>query len=600
MDNGSYGFCKPVYPGHTPVNFATLLTGAYPEVHGVSDGPMHTEGHPLSKPSIAGFSSTAKKVEPIWVTLEKQGRSTGILSIPGSTPPEIDNGYTLVGRWGGWGVSFYPVNFEELGDGKMFYKQGRHTRLFFFGPPLAIFTHAGLAQGWMNHPKSYSEAKEACLEAWGAKINAYIYDTSDDSKTNYDRIYFSLDKKNILADLKQGEWSAWLPITLAWNNIKIDTLFKIKVIKLSEEGFYRIRLLYNALNETLAKPSFMAQELTENAGPLVDYVDNFPPQLIFYPQDKATFLEEADMSLVSHRKAAAYLLKKHKPDVFLQDIYTPNQMLTSRWWMGYIDPSCPLYQEKTQQEREQLWSEVKDMYRKLDDIIGEYLNNADENTVIALSSDHGAAPMHTLVHLNNLFSAKGWLKFKIDAVNGEPIIDWERSKVIYLKFGNVYINPLGLHGKDGNWHRASGAEYNKLRKEVIAALNTLKDQKGIKPLVKAGRWEDAESRFRLPHERVGDLIVVNRPGYGWDEEVSEEGELFSPSLETGYKQAIESRENPAMWCPFIVMGPGVKKNYYLGDKPINMVDQYPTLMKLIGVKIPDFVQGKALEQVFSD
>lgn len=111
MDEGSYGYCKPVYPGHTPVNFATLFTGSYPEVHGVSDGPIHTEGHPLVRPSVMGFSSTAKKVEPMWVTLEKQGRNVVVLAIPGSTPPELSGGFTLVGRWGGWGAEFLCGQF---------------------------------------------------------------------------------------------------------------------------------------------------------------------------------------------------------------------------------------------------------------------------------------------------------------------------------------------------------------------------------------------------------------------------------------------------------------------------------------------------------
>jgi hypothetical protein len=231
MDNGSYGFCKPVYPGHTPVNFASLLTGTYPEVHGVSDGPMHIKGHPLVKPSVNGFSSTAKKVEPIWVTLEKQGRSVGVLSIPGSTPPELDSGFTLIGRWGGWGANFYAVNFEELGDGHMLYQQGRHTRLFYFGPALVIFQHALPAQEWIAPPVSYSPAKEVALEAWGARVYVYLYDSTDDQKINYDRVAFSTDKHEIFADLKEGWWSDWLPITLEWNNLKINTEFKIRVIK---------------------------------------------------------------------------------------------------------------------------------------------------------------------------------------------------------------------------------------------------------------------------------------------------------------------------------------------------------------------------------
>src|SRR5687767_4265864 len=47
MQRGTYGFARPVFPSHTPANFASLFTGTYPEVHGVNDGPMHTEGNPL-------------------------------------------------------------------------------------------------------------------------------------------------------------------------------------------------------------------------------------------------------------------------------------------------------------------------------------------------------------------------------------------------------------------------------------------------------------------------------------------------------------------------------------------------------------------------
>ncbi|MCK5602913.1 alkaline phosphatase family protein, partial [Candidatus Pacearchaeota archaeon] len=502
MDNGSYGFCKPVFPGHTPVNFATLFTGAYPEVHGVADGPMHIEGRPLTKPSIGGFSSTAKMVEPIWVTLERENRVVGLLSIPGSTPPELEFGYTINGRWGGWGTGFYAVNFEEFGDGSIQYNQGRQSRLFFFGPRLAVFKKAVPSREWRNVPKSYSPAKEVTLEAWGAKVFAYIYDNADDQKANYSNIIFSADKQDFLTDLKEGEWSRWLPITLGWKGMDIETQFKIKVIKLDEDGYYRIRFFYNNINETLTKPSFLAKELIERVGPMVDFVDNFPPQLIFYDEDKKTFIEEANMSFAWHRDAASYFLKKYDPDVFIHDIYTPNQMLTSRWWLGYIDPNSKRYNEKMQQEREQLWTEVHDMYSQLDKILGEYLDHADENTIVALSSDHGAAPLDKWVHLNNLFSQKGWLKFKIDSVTGDPIIDWEGSQVVYLKFNNIYINPKGLHNKDGKWYRASGKEYDLLREDVIKLLIHLDDEDGVNPVVKIAKWEDSENTFRLPGQRV--------------------------------------------------------------------------------------------------
>jgi hypothetical protein len=70
MDEGAAGYSIPDFPSHTPTNFASLLTGAHPSVHGIADGPMHAEGAPLVKPSVAGFSSNAKRVAPIWKVLE--------------------------------------------------------------------------------------------------------------------------------------------------------------------------------------------------------------------------------------------------------------------------------------------------------------------------------------------------------------------------------------------------------------------------------------------------------------------------------------------------------------------------------------------------
>lgn len=598
MDNGTYGFCKPVYPGHTPVNFAAILTGTYPEINGVSDGPMHTDGHPLTEPSIMGFSSTARKVEAVWSTLEKQGRSVMLLSVPGSTPPELEEGSTIAGRWGGWGANFYAVNFEDPGDSSIRYRRGRESRLFGFGPPLAIFPQTLPAKEWSSAPRSYSQPKEASLEAWGVRIYAYIYDSTDDSKTNYDRIAFSADKKNMIADLKQGEWSGWLPITLSWGSIPIDTTVRIKIITLREEGLFKIRFFYNNLNNTLTKPVFLSDDIIKHIGPMVDYADSFPAQLIFSQEDKDTFIEEATQSFDWHRQAADYLLKTYKPDVFIQDIYTPNQMLTSRWWLGYVDPDSLLYREKSDAERAKLWEEVRAMYKELDDIIGEYLKNADENTVIVVSSDHGAVPLHTWVHLNNLFAKNGWLFFKLDPVTGEPVIDWARSTVVCLNYGQVFIDPEGLHGQDGTWHRSSGERYKKLREEVIAALKGLKDDNGVCPLIRIVTYEDAERVFHLPHDRVGDLILANRPGYAWNEEMSDEKRLFSRSPVTGYKQGIVTEECPAIWCPFMIMGPGVKKNHFLGNEPVSMIDQYPTIMKLLGVKSPGFVQGKPVDDIF--
>jgi len=75
--------------------------------------------------------------------------------------------------------------------------------------------------------------------------------------------------------------------------------------------------------------------------------------------------------------------------------------------------------------------------------------------------------------------------------------------------------------------------------------------------------------------------------------------IFTTSLKTGYKQAILPRETKGMWTPFIIMGPGVKKNYEL-KRPIRMVDQYPNIMHLMGMEIPDFVEGRRLDEIYDE
>lgn len=594
MDNGAYGYCIPNFPSHTPANFASLLTGSYPVVNGVADGPMRAVGFPLDKPAIAGFSSVAKKVPPIWSTLEKSGKKVALISMPGSTPPELNNGIVIRGRWSGWGADFHALIFERDYNGTERRVLGRNSRLFFLGQELTNFIKAEPSRNWSKMPKSFSPPLQASLNGYGKTIYAYIYDSTDDKTTDYDRILFSFNKNKIVANLSQTDWSDWVPIRLKWQNTDVDSFVTINLIKLDKDGFFRIRLFYDNENKFIVQPPEIADELDKAVGPMVDFVDNFPPQLIYYPEDKQTFLTELGMSFNWHKKAISYILKNYKPDVLIHDIYTPNQMLTSRWWMGYVDPKSARYGKVSDSERQRLWSEVFSMYKQMDDLLGTVLENVDNDTLVVFSSDHGVVPLDRYVRLNNLFSREGLLKFSVNSATGEPVVDWNNSKVIFLKMDSIYINPNGLAGP---YKRASGEEYERLRDRVIQLISELQDENGLKPAVAVVKWENVEEQLKLPKDRVGDLVVANRPGYGWSEDMTTDLEIFTTPLETGYKQAIFAENVTGMRTPFIIMGPGVKKGYKL-QNPVQTVDQYPTIMYALGEEIPTFVQGKVLTEIF--
>ena len=306
MDEGSYGYSIPVFPGHTPTNYATLMTGTMPDVHGVADGAMRTEGYPLSKASKGGFSSQVKKAEPIWVTLERDNLLVNLLSIPGSTPPELDKGVTIKGRWGGWGIEIPAIIFHSSHDKKFKAEGGQNRRVFNVGSELTRFTTPQIPHGWKVPVQSFSPAFEVNISNWGTPLYALAVDLVDDKILNYDSVIISKDKVNIVATLHEGDWSGWFPLKINYEMknpvaskkskleselsvVELLTQAKIKVIKLKNQEGFRIRVLYDNLNEFLIKPSSLYQEISKSVGPMVDFVDNYPPQLIYFKEDKQTF-----------------------------------------------------------------------------------------------------------------------------------------------------------------------------------------------------------------------------------------------------------------------------------------------------------------------
>jgi predicted AlkP superfamily phosphohydrolase/phosphomutase len=572
MDHGAYGYSIPVFPGHTTSNTATLVTGTSPKVHGVSDILMRTPGQSIIRPTYNGFSSFAKKVSPIWFTLENLGRKVALLSVPGSTPPEISNGLVIRGRWGGWGREFPALIFES---------GSRHDMDIEFTRGIKLVP----AHGWrMEIPASEREAQEAELECYGAKFYAYLYDSTRDGKEDYDHVILSADKTQRLNEAALGEWSEWRKLPL--DSISLPA--KLRLIRAGRKGQMRLRIFFDSLNESLVVPSRLNRDIHRSLGPMVDFVDEVPPQLVFYPEDKQVFLEEAAMSFAWHKNMVSYLIKQSPNQIVLHDIYTPNQMLTSRWWLPYLDPASRMYNDINEVERQKLWIEVKNMYRQVDSILGEIIRHAGENTYIVLSSDHGVVPLNREVLINNWLAKRGLLKLKMNA-DGSASVDWAKSRAVFLQMTQVFVSSKGFAGP---YMRSDKDET--LKAEVRQALEQLKDENGLSPFAEILDLNEAEASG-LPVDRIGDFTVGFKGGYSGIEKVTGDGAIFQKTFKGGYKQGVMPSEE-GMLTPFMIAGPGVKKGFALPAK-INHQDQYPTIFKLMGLKTPEFVEGRVITEL---
>lgn len=596
MEMGSYTYSIPVFPGHTPTNFATLLTGFYPETHGINDGPMRIPGYSLKRVVKGGFQSTSRKIPAIWSDLEDKGFFSTLITVPGSTPPEIRRGVVIKGRWGAWGVEFPSMilQSDDLKENREIIMARR--KVFEMDKDLTRIVHP---------EKSVNNTTHFDFELWGNRFKGELLaDLTLIIKGEGDKVF---------ARVKEGEWSDWNHLSLTYalkevfveglprppewekdlSKVEIASQIRFSPIRIKDGTDFRIRVQFNDLNEFLIYPSTAYTALFEKLGPMVDFVDNYPPQLIYFKEDKNTFLAEMAQSLEYHNKLASYAINDLKSNSIIHTIYTPNQMLTSRWWMGALDPESPRYNDFSEEERTKLWGEVITMYKGIDRILGTILDNADEKTLIVFSSDHGAIPLYKEVRLNNLFAKEGLLSAYKDT-DGLMKIDWAKSKVVFLKMDSIFINPQGLGGV---YQRSSGPEYEALKSKVIELLKNLKDENGIAPLAGHIGYKDA-NKWKLDTESAGDLVIANAPHYNWTETLTSDLNPFHVALKSGYKQAVWPKNNKGMWTPFIIAGPGIKKNNRL-EAPIHHVDQVPTILKALHLEMKRDFPGE-LVPIFED
>ena len=78
---------QPAFPSLTFPNHYTLVTGQYPDDHGIVDNRMSVPGlghFSLGNRKAVGDARWWNEAEPIWVTAQKQGLHTGTMFWPGS------------------------------------------------------------------------------------------------------------------------------------------------------------------------------------------------------------------------------------------------------------------------------------------------------------------------------------------------------------------------------------------------------------------------------------------------------------------------------------------------------------------------------------
>jgi predicted AlkP superfamily phosphohydrolase/phosphomutase len=342
-------------------------------------------------------------------------------------------------------------------------------------------------------------------------------------------------------------------------------------------------------------------------------------QEIFNLKGLKHFLDELIDTEKKRTQVMSHLLQKHPWDLGMIHFQSVDVLQHAVFW--YLDPENPLYNPKKHEL-------IKNFYRIIDESIGELLAQLPASTTTIVMSDHGSIPVRKMIHLNVLLSQRGWLSIQrqnfkyrsmqaiaatlrdLDILNSHrlvlgrkrrrvreritegSLIDWRKTKAFVINgwtYGNIYINLKGRE-KAGI---VSEADYEELRKNIIEALYELKDPEGNGVVEHV--YKNEELYLGQFCKDAPDLIVQPKAGYEFSSTIFQRKSVFKE-----LKPRRGHLGNHGLNGIFAFNGDALHADTLKGirDNRAHIVDLFPTILYMLGLKIPDYTDGTILEWLF--
>lgn len=207
--------------------------------------------------------------------------------------------------------------------------------------------------------------------------------------------------------------------------------------------------------------------------------------------------------------------------------------------------------------------EAKEAIRRMDKRIGAIVNSVEaagliNQTAIIILGDHGQLDVKYKVHLNNLLLDNGLISRSVEG------FEWKA----YLQSadGCAY-----LHIKPGE----ESAEEEALR-VLRSAFN--KEEFGIEAIL------DRNTLDSMRAWKGVNWVLEAKEGYKFVDSIGSEIVEDLSTLNIRHATHGYSPKKPGYSCCFVATGPGIRKNFDVGE--MNMVDVAPTLAAILGFDMP--------------
>ncbi len=624
-------------PPNTGAGWYTLATGAWPAVHGSTNNTFHKNGDTFSPNRTAAFDANVLQAESIAQSAERGGLKVAQVEWAGGRSSAIQ-GPTIDFRVFGSGRGV-ATNYISPADDPAFTAsfglQFDHPAGFAGNPPFAAAAPAP-ADGWTNVPTSYSPAQQMRLRVidFGVDkygLNAYLYDSTDNGTTDYDRVLLSKTKDGALAvgNLAEGEW-ADVKVTGSGGALDGRTAgFLVKVETLSPD-LTQVRLFHTSVARANASwPTWPGEP--GFSGTFEDFVaERFPSStaadfaiLEAGIVSEDTYVEQGLYWSTGHWPLIEYIGKTYKPDLFLVGMPTTDEF--QHQFLGLVSPTLPNGAPNPAYDDVQVNGTPDGRVAAREGYIRAAYHEADQTLALARSfmgkdpttfvaSDHGFAPQFLAIDASKVLVDIGLLSrpqvSNCRVATGETIgkakACWAGGTV------QIYLNLAGRDPAGGGLGQVAAAEEAATVALIRSAFEAIADPNDWSGDGQPEGWDlidrtytKAEARY-IPNgagstadmahpTRTGDLIAFSFPPYQFD--AATPGTLIARSAffgQPGYVPDVQDLDNDInMRATFIAGGSGIAK----GTVEARSVDLAPTLAFLLGVPEPQHAQGRVLTEV---
>lgn len=377
-----------------------------------------------------------------------------------------------------------------------------------------------------------------------------------------------------------------------------------------------------------AQPPGILEEIEEKVGR--PYV--LSAGAVYKKGNVGRILDEFHRVLDYHIRSGLYLFEKEPWDIFFGHLMVTDSMQHELWHV--LDPSHSAHDPAEAAEH---MPRIEAIYERIDrEFLAPLVERVDDETSLVVMSDHGFGGIERIIYMNMwllekgyiTWSRDGWtqakawmhrrgvtpknlfrilralglgsLRDKVSLEARERWInrgfmnirraDWSRTKAYSMGniLGMVYLN---VKGREPIGCVEPGEEFERVRDQLMAELRAATCPYTGKPLF--SKIEKGEDVYRGAYAKYAPDVVCTPAD--WRYQVFGYQDFASNRFVESYSEMTGHHRPDGI---LFGLGPRFAAGKWVEEA--RLMDLAPTILHLVGLPVPSDMDGRVLEEIFSD